>query len=131
MKKILLMLFVLLSVTLFGKEKSVVDVNHNLEWQDNEEHIELKWKLAKGYCSQMRLNGFKDWRAPTKKELKSLFQNKNLKQKFTYLEDDVYWTSVEDEKDEVNAYTIYSANAFISVSDKCDKNFIMCVRDKK
>jgi hypothetical protein len=131
MKKILLMLFVLLSVSLFAKEKSVVDVKQNLEWQDDEEHIELKWKLAKGHCSQMRLNGFKDWRVPTKKELVNLFQNKKLKQKFTYLEDAIYWTSVIDEKDEINAYTIYSANAFVSVSDRCDQNFIMCVRDTK
>jgi len=129
MKMIIIVFLLLFSSFVSAKEKSVIDTKQNLEWQDNVEHIELKWKLARGYCSQMRLNGVENWRVPTKKELIRLFQNKKLKQRFTYLEDALYWTATEDEKDNLNAYTIYSANAYISVSDKCDKNFIMCVRN--
>ncbi|QOP45593.1 DUF1566 domain-containing protein [Sulfurimonas paralvinellae] len=129
MKNILIILLLFLGSFVFGNEQSILDEKQQLEWQDDVEHVELKLKLAKGYCSQMSLNGFTDWRIPSKKELVNLFQNKKLKQKFTYLQDAVYWTKTDDEKDDLNAYTIYSANAYISVSDKCDKNFIMCVRD--
>jgi len=129
MKNILLMLFVLLSMSLFAKEKSVVDTKHNLEWQDSEEHTELKWKLAKGYCAQMRLNSFEDWRLPTKEELLLFSKEKSYRENFQYMSDDVYWSSDDDPKDDLNAVTVYSGNGFISTTDKCEKFATICVRD--
>lgn len=128
MKFFLLLFFTLLDISLFANEKGVVDTNEHLEWQDNVEHPQLKWKLARGYCSQMRLNNFNDWRLPTKKELVDLSKETKYKKRFEYLGSSVYWSSNDDPKDDLNAVTIYSGNGFVSTSDKCDKFAVICVR---
>jgi len=128
MKKVLLILFIFLGISLFANEKSVVDAHNNLEWQDNEEHIELKWKLAMGYCSQKRLSGFQDWRLPTKEELLLLSKEKGYKKNFQYMSDDVYWSSDDAPKDDLNAVTAYSGNGFVSTTDKCEKYAVICVK---
>jgi len=108
MRKIAGMVLLLSGIHLFAQQSVVTDNRNHLQWQDNMEHIELKWKLSKGYCSQMNLNGFNNWRIPTKMELITLFKNKKLNKQFSHLENAIYWSATEDEKD-----------------------FIMCVRDSK
>jgi len=103
----------------------------NLEWQDSREAKEEIWKMARGYCSQLRVDGKSDWRLPTPKELQELGKSHDLKKQFVYLEEGVYWSSQIDKDDEFSAITVYSGNGFISSSDKCDKYFVMCVRDQK
>jgi len=103
----------------------------NLEWQDDREQKEEIWKMARGYCAQLQLDGKSDWRLPTPKELQKLVKSHNLKKQFVYLEEGVYWSSKIDKDDEFSAITVYTGNGFISSSDKCDKYFVMCVRDLK
>lgn len=131
MKLILMMLLLVLSVTLFAKGNSVVDKKRSLEWQDNIEHNELIWKLSRGYCSQLALGGFHDWRMPTKEELTALSKNKKLKKQFSHFENALYWSASPDKNDDLSAHTIYSGNGHDSISDKCDKYFAICVRDYK
>ena len=103
----------------------------NLEWQDNREAKEEIWKMARSYCSQLRVDGKSDWRLPTPKELQELGKSHDLKKQFVYLEEGVYWSSQIDKDDEFSAITVYSGNGFISSSDKCEKYFVLCVRDLK
>ncbi len=128
MRLFLILFFIFGALTLSAKEGIVVDSQHKLVWQDNIEHSELIWKLTRGYCSQLNLGGFDDWRMPTRKELISLGKNKQLKQKFHYLEDGLYWSKTEEKGNDLSAYTIYSGNGHDSISDKCDKYFAVCVR---
>ena len=86
--------------------------------------------MANSYCKQLKLNG-REWRLPTKKELVSLGKSENLKSKFKFLEEGVYWSSDIDQDEDLNAITIYSSNGFSSSNDKCDKNFIICVHSLK
>jgi len=117
-------------MTLYAKEQFyVANTKQNIVWQDNTQRDELKWKLAKGYCKQLHLDGFSDWRLPTKKELINLAKSPVMKKKFSFLDDEVYWSADSDTNDNLNAHAIYMGNGFVSSSDKCDKNFYICVRN--
>lgn len=109
----------------------VTDKKQRLQWEDSDNDNVFIWKLAKGYCKQLQLDDRQDWRLPTKKELLSLAQNKRLKNKFRYLSDDVYWTSDDDPEDEFNALSVYIENGYLSGTDKCEKNVVLCVRKHK
>ncbi|HFB53324.1 MAG TPA: DUF1566 domain-containing protein [Sulfurimonas autotrophica] len=131
MKKLLITILLVAGINLFAKDGIVKDSKNHLQWQDNVEHSELIWKLSKGYCSQLNLGGFHDWRMPDREELIGLAKNKKLKRLFVNLEDALYWTRSEDKDDNLFAYTIYSGNGHDSISDKCDKYFVLCVRTAK
>ncbi|WP_457749625.1 Lcl C-terminal domain-containing protein [Sulfurimonas sp.] len=120
--------FFLYANDVLQEKQSVIDTKHHLQWQDDTSRDELKWKLAKGYCKQLKLGGYNDWRLPSKTELSVLAKSKNMKKHFKFLETQIYWTSNEDISDNLNAITIYTGNGFASTSDKCDKNFFICVR---
>ncbi|WP_457743803.1 Lcl C-terminal domain-containing protein [Sulfurimonas sp.] len=136
MKFLLIGLFVLygFSVAVANNQTQhqvVVDKVHNLEWQDNVQRDELKWKLARGYCRQLHLNGFHDWRLPSHKELISLCQSQKIKKEFNFLDKALYWSLQNDKQEDLNAMTVYMGNGYLSSSDKCDKNFYICVRSTK
>jgi len=107
----------------------VIDTQESLVWQDNREAVEDIWKMANAYCKQLHLNNSDIWRLPTKEELIELSKNQNLKQDFVFLQKGVYWSSEIDKNDEFSALTVYTGNGFVSSSDKCEKYFVMCVRD--
>ena len=123
--------FFILLLFLIRLEAADVVKDKNLEWQDNREAKEEIWKMARGYCAQLRVDGKSDWRLPTPKELQSLGKSHDLKNKFVFLEEGVYWSSKIDKDDEFSAISVYSGNGFVSSSDKCDKYFVMCIRDIK
>lgn len=129
MLKYFLSISLLVASLYAGEQGFVLDVSKQIEWQDNEEHNEMKYKLAEGYCKQLRLNGFDDWRLPTKEELVALSNNNALKKKFIYLQEALYWSSSLDKAYPLlNAYTVYSGNAHTALSDKCEDYYVICVR---
>jgi len=134
MKSLLFLIFSLSIIQLQADDiivtqESVIDTRGSLEWQDNSEAEENIWKMAVGYCKQLDIENHHDWRLPTQKELIALSKRGNLKEKFRYLEANVCWSSDSDKDEELNAITVFTGNGFKSSSDKCDKNFIICVRD--
>jgi hypothetical protein len=72
-----------------------------------------------------------DWRLPTKEELVLLAKSQKLKKRFHYLDTELYWSSDVDKKDDLNSITVYMGNGFISATDACDKEGIICVRDAR
>ncbi|WP_457745630.1 Lcl domain-containing protein [Sulfurimonas sp.] len=127
-EQILFVAVMALSVNIYANE-SVVDTKHNLQWQDNGHDTEDIWKMSVGYCKQLHLDAKSDWRLATATELVALAKEKSLKKKFKHLQSHLYWSVDEDKNDELNAMTVYMGNGFVSSSDKCDKNFMLCVRD--
>jgi hypothetical protein len=119
-----------LSLSAFG-DSAVVDKKAALEWQDNKESSEAIWKMANAKCKQLHLNNHIDWRLPTPKELQHLAKSQKLKMEFDFLEESVYWSDAIDKDDEFSAMAVYMGNGFSSSNDKCDKNFVICVRDIK
>ena len=87
---------------------------------------ELNWDQSMIYCEKLIINGFKNWRLPTRKEL--LFIESNLmniryeKYKF-YLP--YYWTSTEE--------SMYYAwvESLKGFSQSCGKHYIHGVRPVK
>ena len=59
----------------------------------NSDLVNMKWDDAIICCKELKLNGFDDWRLPTKEELNILYQNKNIIESF---ENVIYWSSTED-----------------------------------
>lgn len=135
MKTFVILLLIMVSSS-FGedwikKPQSVIDAKHHLQWEDTASMQEFNdiWRLAKARCEGLVIGGYDDWRLPTKKELVSLTKSKEGKTKFSYLQEEVFWTSEEDKNDDINVMTVFSGNGFISSSDKCDSAYAMCVRD--
>ncbi len=131
MLKYFLSIYLLVTSLYAGDQGFVLDNKQHLQWQDNVEAEEKIWKLAVGYCKQLDLGGHNDWRLATQKELFTLSQSDKLKEKFQFLGAHVYWSSESDKNEELNAITVFTGNGFTSSSDKCDKNFIICVREYK
>lgn len=136
--KTTILLTTLLSFTLLyassdtKQSESVVDTKNRLEWQDSQqiESYEDKWGIANGHCEGLNLGDHKDWRLPTNKELIALAKNAKEKKQFSYLSQQVFWTSQEDPENEINAFTVYIGNGHLSSNDECDANHIICVRDQ-
>ena len=104
---------------------------HHLEWQDSKEPHEDIWKMANAYCKQLSLDGKNDWRLPTQEELVALAAEGDLKKRFHYLQKHVYWSTQSDPQEDLNAMAVYIGNGFVSSNDKCESNFIVCVRSQK
>ncbi len=131
MKKIFWCLTLLFNIV--QADKSVIDRENHLQWEDRveiSEKIDI-WKMAKSHCESMEFAGFNDWRLPSKYELQSLAKSSKVKALFSNLGENLYWSIDEDMNDDLNAYVIYTSNGFTSTSDKCEKNYIVCVRDTK
>lgn len=58
------------------KEKVIIDFSTNLMWQKNKQNISLKH--SKSYCSNLTLDGYKDWRLPDEYEIASLIDLKEI-----------------------------------------------------
>ncbi len=109
---------------------SVIDAKHRLQWQDTletEEFFDI-WKNARSHCEGLHLDGYDDWRLPTKEELVGLARSKELKASFKHLQQSVYWSGEDDPQDDLNAITVFMGNGFVSTDDKCNDNYMICVR---
>lgn len=134
MKRVVIFLLLIINISFADDSLGVVrDKSAHLEWQDSPEVSEKIniWKMAKAHCESMYYKGFNDWRLPSKSELLRLAKSKSLKKGFSYLGDYLYWSKDEEKEDELNAYVVYLPNGFVSLSDKCEKNYALCVRDIK
>jgi hypothetical protein len=56
----------------------------------------INWESAKQACSSLILNGYGDWRLPTKDELNHIFQSRN---DVPNLGSEGYWSSTEKDAD--------------------------------
>ena len=56
----------------------------------------LNWESAKQACSSLIINGYGDWRLPTKDELNHIFQSRN---DVPNLGSEGYWSSTEKDAD--------------------------------
>ncbi len=83
---------------------------------------------AATYCSELTLNGYANWRLPTKKEFKYLY-DKGEDSNLEYSSDSTYWTSEELINQNHLAYTYYSDERHIGNQRKSVKLYVRCVRD--
>ena len=72
-------IFLLVVIVACLGANTVKDNHTGLEWQDNRDAKTVKrdWQGAKGYCQELTLAGYDDWRLPTIKELQSIIDIKS------------------------------------------------------
>jgi len=127
-------LLIILTVLFFSlaasqNRDSFVDKKNNLQWEDtiHTEENDIKWAMAKSYCSSLFLDGYDDWRLPTKKELILLVPFVK-EHKLSYGTLGSYWSSQEYEEDDLNAWAVYLDTAHAFDDDKCNTASVRCVR---
>jgi hypothetical protein len=127
------------------KEKLYVDKKQKLIWQDNKivlvnkkpwltkenfnnrDYNNTKGDTATTYCKKLTLGNFRDWRLPTKNELKNLFTQKNYLKNVT---SDWYWSNTISSTNNELAWSIYFGNNDGYADFKNISNYVRCVRAK-
>ena len=74
---------------------TIYSVRTNLYWQQSSSTERYTWKDAHAYCEKLNLAGYKDWRLPTIKELKTLIEKEHQPTICPVFEckSDWYWSS--------------------------------------
>lgn len=114
-------------------ENTVVDTVTGLQWQDSfdAQHKDTVWRDADKFCKALVLDGFDDWRLPTRAELRSLVsavQANKVSLKHAVING--YWTSEAYEEDPINVWAVYTGNGHAYDADRCDEAHVRCVRDR-
>ena len=126
------------------KESIFIDNNQKLMWQDDtsstvvkkpwlteinynsKNYNDTKGNTAKSYCTHLTLANFKDWRLPTKEELKMLSKQK---QSLKNIKSDWYWSATTSDNSNELAWSIFFDNGDGYADFKNMSNFVRCVRD--
>jgi hypothetical protein len=131
------MLIFLLSVTLWaGWQRSggsVIDPSGKLQWEDDPaaQSRDSVWRDAKKYCASLDLDGFYDWRLPTRDELHALIDAVHAGEvTVNYSAMNAYWTSEINRKMPINAWAVFWGNGHTFDDDKCDEAHVRCVRNR-
>jgi len=113
-------------------KKYTVTLNH-LMWQDNKEAktVQKDWYDAKGYCKNINLLGFNDWRLTTKKELETIVDKNRtptIKKEFNNISSSGYWSSTTDASATGGAWYVsfYDGNSYYG--NKSLNGYVRCVR---
>ena len=118
--------------------KDIVKIG-NLMYQNQPFTKEYTWEEAKGYCGDLTLGGYSNWRLPNRSELKKLLtKNKIQGQKETYYirKEFVqnlrgygyFWTSTTDAKDSSVVLLVFFNGGNDSWDNKTGQNYALCVR---
>ena len=113
--------------------ESVIDAEAKLQWQDSEaaEERDTVWRDARAYCVNLELEGFHDWRLPTREELSGLRKaSASGAVKLDYAATSAYWTSEINKKMPINAWAVYWGNGHVFDTDRCDDAHVRCVRNR-
>jgi hypothetical protein len=113
--------------------ESVMDTAAGLQWHDdkNAESRDTVWRDAKSYCANLELEGFYDWRLPTRKELQGLASAvRSGEVQMTHAAMNAYWTSEIYKKMPINAWAVYWGNGHTFDTDRCDEAHVRCVRNR-
>jgi formylglycine-generating enzyme required for sulfatase activity len=112
---------------------TVIDTAGKRQWQDSRpaEEKDTVWRDARGYCANLQLEGFADWRLPTRAELERLRQAA-LSGEVTlkHAAQSAYWTSEVYRKLPINVWALYWVNGHTFDSDRCDEAHVRCVRER-
>lgn len=126
------------------KESVYIDEKQKLMWQDDDSSIKVKktWlskinfetnnyfntkgDTAESYCTKLNIANFKDWRLPTKNELKDLLSKK---QYLKNVSSNWYWSSSSNSVNQELAWSVFFDNADGYADFKNVSNYVRCVRD--
>ncbi len=141
-QNIFLIFLILFSGSLFAQDctrnsdKTVTCSKSGLMWQDDEDVAKVNFKIwedAIKYCENLDLAGYKDWRLPNIKELKSITSRLTkvspiIKDGFKNLSDDRYWSSTVYIVDKNSAWVLGFKDIFDIHEYKGEHLSVRCVR---
>jgi hypothetical protein len=120
--------------TLSRNDNGVVsDSSTSLQWQDNISSVKKDWEDAIGYCSDLTLDGYSDWRLPNKNELLSIVDyskyNPSIKEDvFQNIESSYCWSSTTYATNTSNAWNVDFDNGYARNGTKDNSLCVRCVR---
>ena len=130
-----------------------IDKDTGLMWQDEEKQHESNWGEAVSYCANLTLEGYHDWRLPSRQELLSitdvkrympaiklgLNNLKTFKTRRMILSVAGYWSSsesrlnrlgLEESHDAYDAWAVsFEDGRDYHIHKESDRHFVRCVRD--
>lgn len=108
-----------------------IDPETGLEWQ-SEPTEPMTWHEAQAYARSLLLDGKKDWRLPTLKELESLLDRKRyrpvMRAEIPFSDRRSYWSSTTFGPDRNNAWIVMFDGAYVLSYYKTNRYHIRCVR---
>lgn len=82
------------------KKEVVIDTIRNKMYYDSTPLEKMNFSQAGKTCQKMEYLGYKNWRVPSKEELRSILElsrrGVTVKHAFKNIKEDIYWSSTED-----------------------------------
>lgn len=123
--------------TVTTSDSIVVDARNKLMWTKGDNGAEINWSDAVKYCENLSLNGFNDWRLPSRLDLHAtndsdIPESDRIWKSFQLKKPCCYWTSTEDGENENHAlaYNLKSDIQSLAKSDQDDMR-ALCVHHSK
>ncbi|WP_243312818.1 DUF1566 domain-containing protein [Fundidesulfovibrio agrisoli] len=113
---------------------TITDLNTGLTWQQADDGVTRGWAAACTYCTQLRLNGYTDWRAPSPLELattRSYFGSPIPAHFFPTTKSSGYWTDAKSYVIGRDNFSYYLNTATNAIDDAVYNDalfYIRCVR---
>ena len=116
------------------ENRSVVwDIKHHKFYYDATPSEKMHFTDALNYCNKMEYLGYREWRVPTKEEMRSLLELSRreirVKHAFKYVQKGIYWSSTEDRLHKVWYFDFDLGRYFVAKKDK--KFYVLCVGSEK
>jgi hypothetical protein len=140
--KIIFFLLCFISVTFgvdfYKSENHIVDSVNKLMWQDTKDDIKvLKHQdTAMEYCENLELDGYSDWRLPSKKEFEKIIDKTRkdnepkILKVFEYALSDHYWVKDKTWRNFNKwGYYVYLNSGTFYYDNKTYPKYVKCVRD--
>ena len=140
MKQMKIILLVILLVGVWGvaanaSSNIVLDKRNHVYWQDNTESAQSSedWEDAVNYCHTLTLDGLREWRLPTFRELLSIVDFGKVKpavlDAFDHTAEETYWTATPFAANFSRAWTIDFRSGVTYYSYKTTNHAVRCVKD--
>lgn len=118
-----------------NENNTIIDNVTNLQWQDDELADVMLWSTAEEYCSELTLDGFDDWRLPSRNELMNIIDYSKTEAPFSSvsehtLENGRYWTASKVADNPTGeAWSVdFSLNSQHEESLRSAQRYVRCVR---
>lgn len=118
-----------------NSSNTVKDNYTGLIWQKGKSSSKMKWSDTKGYCQNLSLDGYKDWRVPTYRELYYLADRTKYAPAIdsNYFDEssEWYWSSTVYKNNSSRAWIVLFRNGNDFYYGKSDREYVRCVRERQ
>ena len=112
---------------------TVKDNYTGLIWQKGRSSAKMTWSSAASYCRDLSLDGYSDWRLPTKRELYYLADRtrRDPAVDTAYFDENGnwYWSASEYKNNSSGAWLVRFGHGSDNWIGKSDKDYVRCVRE--